>query len=54
LRFRTAAIGDIDVDDAPDMVFGKYFNDEKIHALNMENGASSVEYSTGSCNNASQ
>jgi outer membrane protein assembly factor BamB len=51
--FGSAALGDIDGDDTLEVVFGTYFNDEKIHALNAEDGSFLWEYGTGGCNDAS-
>lgn len=51
--FGSAALGDIDGDDTLEVVFGTYFNDEKIHALNAEDGSLLWEYPTGGCNDAS-
>ncbi|NLP05862.1 PQQ-like beta-propeller repeat protein [Candidatus Fermentibacteria bacterium] len=49
----SASVGDIDGDGMPEIVFGTYFNDEKIHALNAENGSQLWDYDTGGCNDAS-
>lgn len=49
----SASVGDIDGDGKPEVVFGTYFNDEKIHALNGEDGSQLWEYDTGGCNDAS-
>lgn len=49
----SASVGDIDADGKPEIVFGTYFNDEKIHALNGEDGSLLWEYDTGGCNDAS-
>lgn len=51
--FGSASVGDIDADGLPEIVFGTYFNDEKIHALNGEDGSQLWEYDTGGCNDAS-
>ena len=37
--FGGAAVGDIDQDGRPEIVFGTYFNDERICALNGEDGS---------------
>jgi outer membrane protein assembly factor BamB len=49
----SAAVGDIDGDTLPEVVFGTYFNDESIHALNGEDGSPLWSYDTGGCNDAS-
>ncbi|MCC6962919.1 MAG: VCBS repeat-containing protein [candidate division Zixibacteria bacterium] len=51
--FGSAAVGDIDSDSLLEIVFGTYFNDERIHALNAEDGSSHWFYDTGGCNDAS-
>ncbi len=51
--FGSAAVDDIDGDGYAEIVFGCYFNDERIHALNGENGTLHWSYSTGGCNDAS-
>jgi len=51
--FGSAAVGDIDGDTLPEVVFGTYFNDETIHALNGEDGSPLWSYDTGGCNDAS-
>ena len=51
--FGSAAVGDIDGDQRPEIVFGTYFNDERIHALNAEDGSELWFYPTGGCNDAS-
>ncbi len=50
--FGQAAMGDIDDDGKPEIVFGTYMNDGKIYALNAENGSLLWFFSTGSCNDA--
>jgi outer membrane protein assembly factor BamB len=49
----SAAVDDIDEDGMPEIVFGTYFNDEKIHALNAEDGSVHWTYFTDGCNDAS-
>jgi outer membrane protein assembly factor BamB/uncharacterized protein YceK len=51
--FGSAAVGDIDSDGNLEIVFGTYFNDENIYALNAENGTLLWKYNTGGCNDAS-
>ncbi len=51
--FGSASAGDIDNDGKLELVFGTYFNDEKIHALNAEDGSELWSYDTGGCNDAS-
>ena len=51
--FGSAAVGDIDNDGLPEIVFGTYFNDEHIYALNAEDGSMLWNYNTGGCNDAS-
>jgi outer membrane protein assembly factor BamB len=51
--FGSAAVGDIDRDGKPEVVFGTYFNDESIYALNAEDGSILWRYDTGGCNDAS-
>ncbi|MFH2002883.1 MAG: PQQ-binding-like beta-propeller repeat protein [Planctomycetota bacterium] len=51
--FGSAATADIDKDGMLEIVFGTYFNDEKIHALNAEDGSTLWSYDTGGCNDAS-
>lgn len=51
--FGSAAVGDIDGDTKLEIVFGTYFNDEHIHALNAEDGSLLWKYDTGGCNDAS-
>ena len=51
--FGSSAVGDIDEDGNLEIVFGTYFNDEHIYALNAENGSLLWSYDTGGCNDAS-
>jgi outer membrane protein assembly factor BamB len=51
--FGSSAVGDIDNDGNLEIVFGTYFNDENIYALNAENGTLLWKYDTGGCNDAS-
>lgn len=51
--FGSAAVGDIDNDGKMEIVFGTYFNDENIYALNAEDGSLLWKYNTKSCNDAS-
>ncbi len=51
--FGSAAIDDFDGDGKPEIVFGTYFNDEHIYALNAEDGTLLWKYNTGGCNDAS-
>jgi outer membrane protein assembly factor BamB len=51
--FGSAAVGDIDGDGHFEIVFGTYFNDEHIYALNGENGTLLWRFNTGGCNDAS-
>ncbi len=51
--FGSAAVGDIDNDGMLEIVFGTYFNDENIYALNAEDGSLLWSYFTGGCNDAS-
>ncbi|HEC82332.1 MAG TPA: hypothetical protein ENI53_00405 [Thermoplasmatales archaeon] len=51
--FGSSAVDDIDGDGKPEIVFGTYFNDERIYALNAENGTLLWSYYTGGCNDAS-
>ena len=51
--FGSAAVGDIDRDSNLEIVFGTYFNDENIYALNAEDGTLLWKYNTGGCNDAS-
>jgi outer membrane protein assembly factor BamB len=51
--FGSAAVDDIDGDNQMEIVFGTYFNDEQIHALNAEDGSILWTYNTGGCNDAS-
>lgn len=51
--FGSAAVDDIDKDGYPEIVFGTYFNDEHIYALNAEDGSLLWRFDTGGCNDAS-
>ena len=51
--FGSAAVGDIDGDSKQEIVFGTYFNDEHIYALNAETGLLHWKYYTDGCNDAS-
>jgi outer membrane protein assembly factor BamB len=51
--FGSSATGDIDNDGKLEIVFGTYFNDENVYALNAENGSLLWSYNTGGCNDAS-
>lgn len=51
--FGSSAVGDIDEDGNLEIVFGTYFNDEHVYALNSENGSCLWSYDTGGCNDAS-
>ncbi len=51
--FGSAATDDIDDDGNLELVFGTYFNDEHIYALNANNGSLLWNYDTGGCNDAS-
>ncbi len=51
--FGSASVGDIDEDGRPEVVFGTYFNDEHVYALNAEDGSLLWWYDTGGCNDAS-
>jgi outer membrane protein assembly factor BamB len=51
--FGSAATADIDFDGKLEIVFGTYFNDERIVCLNAEDGSLHWEYGTGGCNDAS-
>ena len=51
--FGSAAVADIDNDNYPEIVFGTYFNDEKVYALNAEDGSELWSFNTSSCNDAS-
>jgi outer membrane protein assembly factor BamB len=51
--FGSAAVGDIDGDDYPEIVFGTYFGDEHVYALNAEDGTLLWRFNTGGCNDAS-
>jgi len=51
--FGSAATEDIDDDGLLEIVFGTYFNDEHIYALNAEDGSLLWKYNTNGCNDAS-
>jgi outer membrane protein assembly factor BamB len=51
--FGSAAAADVDRDGLLEVVFGTYFNDERIHALNGEDGSELWVFPTGGCNDAS-
>jgi outer membrane protein assembly factor BamB len=51
--FGSAATEDIDNDGNLEIVFGTYFNDEHIYALNADDGSLLWSYNTGGCNDAS-
>jgi outer membrane protein assembly factor BamB len=51
--FGGAATADLDGDGKLEIVFGTYFNDEKIRVLNGENGSLLWDFDTGGCNDAS-
>jgi len=44
--FGSAAFGDIDGDGKLEIVFGTYFNDENIYALNADSGSLLWSYNT--------
>jgi len=46
-------VGDFDQDGKPEIAFGTYFNDERICALNAEDGSVQWTFDTGGCNDAS-
>lgn len=48
-----SATADIDDDGHLEIIFGTYFNDESIYALNAEDGSCLWSYYTGGCNDAS-
>ena len=51
--FGSSAVDDIDGDGYPEIVFGTYFNDEHIYALNAEDGSLHWSFFTDGCNDAS-
>src|SRR4030042_1524130 len=51
--FGSAAVDDIDGDGKLEIVFGTYFNDEHIYAINADSGTILWTYNTGGCNDAS-
>jgi len=51
--FGSAATGDIDNDGLLELVFGTYFNDEHVYAINADDGSLLWNYDTGGCNDAS-
>jgi len=51
--FGSSAVDDIDGDGCLEIVFGTYFNDEHIYALNADDGSLLWNYDTGGCNDAS-
>ena len=51
--FGSSAVGDIDEDGFLEIVFGTYFNDEQVYALNAEDGSLLWSFNTGGCNDAS-
>ncbi len=51
--FGSAATDDIDNDGYLELVFGTYFNDEHVYALNANDGSFLWNYDTGGCNDAS-
>ncbi len=51
--FGSSAVADIDEDGFLEIVFGTYFNDEHVYALNAEDGSLLWSFDTGGCNDAS-
>jgi outer membrane protein assembly factor BamB len=51
--FGSAATDDFDNDGNLELVFGTYFNDEHVYALNADNGTLLWNFDTGGCNDAS-
>ena len=45
--FGSAALGDIDEDGKPEIVFGAYFGDGRVHALNAEDGSLAWDLDVG-------
>lgn len=50
MSFGNAAIGDIDKDNKPEIVFSTYRNDSTVYALNAEDGSLLWKRNTGGCN----
>ena len=51
--FGSSGVDDIDEDGYLEIVFGTYFNDEHVYALNAEDGSLLWKFDTGGCNDAS-